>query len=168
MSENEATTDPLAEMAAEASLLELMRMYREMQIKYGPKFRTRLDLAASLWPFPDWSDPNATRDWFRQHAGTADQLAELTATDIDDNAAAALHAVVADNETWLAFYTLFESILESFKHPRVSGVSFAQRAETIAETTATTNIPIGPSLILALARGTAEIAEFLRDYPKPE
>ena len=64
-----------------------------------------------ILPLPEWTDVDAVRHWVIKALGLADELADETATQIDDNIVAALRKIVADGETWTAFYTLIVDLL---------------------------------------------------------
>jgi len=65
-----------------------------------------LRVLADLLPFPAWMDADSTRVWIIKCLGIADDLADETATEVDDKIVAAMRKIVADTDIWNSFHIL--------------------------------------------------------------
>ncbi len=71
-----------------------------------PWLRTLLPLL--MWPGTE--DGEKLRAWCREIVAFLDKLADLTETNMDDDAVAALRKIISNNETWSMWYSLLVAL----------------------------------------------------------
>ena len=64
-----------------------------------------------ILPFPEWVDVEAVRRWVVKVLDLLDELADETASQVDDKVVAALRRIVEDVETWNMFYALIVDLV---------------------------------------------------------
>lgn len=108
-----------------------------------------------LLPLPTWSDSEATRVWALKALGFADELAEKTATEIDDMAVNALQ-VLAENQTaWASLHALIMDL-------------FGEDAGVVSEddprvVKAADDSKIDPSIIVLIINAIMELFRWWRN-----
>jgi len=144
---------PVEDIEARLRILDLWKFWRDLQDRFGGRIKEWIELLLQLFPLPDFSLPTDARVWFRRVAGVADQVADLTSTDLDDHAAKVLHVIVESDEVWLAFYELFSAMIPSDNPTATNAVVATTISDRIGPIG---DVPrIDPLLILAIAKAVA-------------
>ena len=103
---------------------------------------------------PDWSDPEAVRQFVIKILGYLDDLAESTSTQIDDMVVDGLQKFTANQELWLLFYGL---VLDLFNGEEAVSPGNA-RVVALAD-----EAKIDPAVIILIINAVMELIKWWRD-----
>ena len=145
-------------------LLPLLRKLRELDLDIPWDVLLNLDFSVlfDLLKLPDFSDEAAFRAWCIQLADAADQLADLTATERDDDLARLVRAICASDEAWTAFYGLLTGRVKVGS----PGEPVAADVEPILA--ALDDLKIDAATIIMIITAILEIIQFFRDRKAEE
>ncbi len=130
-------------------LLELWQLWR----KYG-----------SLFTLPNLDDSAAFRQWCGEVTGLFSDLADMTATTVDDAAADVLAKVVADDDSWNSFYTILTSIVDLVSDDDDDLV----KADNPDVVVMAERVGIDPVTIISLVMMAARFIKWLRERREGE
>lgn len=115
----------------------------------------KIDLARLL-KLPDIQDSGDTQAWVACVLDAGGVLTELTPTDVDDEALAALKVIVEDDEAWAAVFGFLQVLVADDKVGDSS-----EPSPLIQAAGEKTNI--NPLLIITIIKALAELWKWLRD-----
>lgn len=111
-----------------------------------------------VWPLPDLANSDECRMWLRGVLGLADELAELTTTEMDDEAVAVLLELINDDETWSMIYAFIANLLQEGGED----VSLAGLEGAVRNKVAELKPGIDPATIVAIIMAIIEIIRMFR------
>ncbi len=114
----------------------------------------KIDLARLL-KLPDIQDSGDTQAWTACVLDAGGVLTELTPTDVDDEAVAALKAIVEDDEAWAAVFGFLQVLVTD---DNIVGGEAPPLVQAAGE-----KLDISPLLIVTIVKAIAELIKWLRD-----
>lgn len=121
----------------------------------------KIDLARLL-KLPDIQDSGDTQAWTACVLDAGGVLAELTPNDVDDEAVAALKAIVEDDEAWAAVFGFIQVFVRDG-----DDIVFSGEPSPLIQAAAE-KAKVSPMLILTIIKAIAELIKWLRDRKAAE